>query len=262
MHYFDDLPHYLLAVPEEPTFQRMVRCLTEAKDGRMKFSQFVKLVPGCPKRVFLQPFFSFTSSGHGDCEIELRFPLFCAGIWSDVRECAIRHWQKREELTCKKKHRLVEVALARKHGSLCFSCNVNACSGMHYTCIAGCTFQVCSDCMVFPEDLRDVHRALKRKVPDPAASSAPERTLASEDDIAAAQGSVSSASSAAAVRPLVERPLVICLIRGHVLRVGERLSDNSSGDMEDLRTVLQSLQARFDSPAARATFHIRYLLDI
>ena len=95
MDHFDDLPHFLESPPTEAKFVSMVRTLLGQPQAKMNHAQFGRLFKGA-KKVFLMPFFDFTSG-----EIKLRYTDF-----EDAYQCARHHWEFRLDLTCKKGHPL------------------------------------------------------------------------------------------------------------------------------------------------------------
>ena len=211
--YFDDLPRSL-GRRREPVFSEMVRYLMERPNCDCPMSEFGRQFPGA-KQVFLKPF-NFITPSHGRCLISLRTK---DGTFPELVKARI---DNRVELTCKHGHRLIkdegiwsDSALTDK---VCFSCNVNELGQCFYSCGHECVFHICKSCMVFG----------KLHIEEPPAKR-----------LCASQEASSSASRPAAA---ASRPVLICLIRGHVLRSGGRLSENALGDWQDLHTVFRSIK--------------------
>ena len=60
--------------------------------------------------------------------------------------------------------------------------------------------------------------------------------------------------------PVASRPMIlICLIRGHVLRIGDRLCDNFDGDWQDLHEVFRSIKIETERIE---NYKLIFLLDV
>ena len=228
MDYFDELPLFL-EDPCEPIFVNMVRLLLQHPSGAMLHANFGRHFPGT-KKFMLLPFFDFKSGP--SATISLRFLPRDTGD-SDAEACALRHWELRRTMQCKAGHSLTKIEVLPYRPSLCFACNYTLCDVGSYRCAAAdaCVgFQICSACMLFSAN---DPRAPKKTMPSDPVPAVKKRKV-----VAAVHGSVGIALN---LLPGPRRPLLI-LLRGHVLRVGNRLSDNASGDLADLRSVLSSIQ--------------------
>ena len=156
-----------------------------------------------------------------------------------LSELVKAHIDNRVELTCKHGHRLIKGAGTWSDSDLntkvCFSCNVNELGQCFYSCQHECVFHVCKSCMVFG----------KRRIEEPSA-----KRLCLSQEVS----SLASRPAAAA-----SRPVVICLIRGHVLRSGDRLSENALGDWQDLHTVFMSIKTE---TSKIDNYKLIFLLDV
>mgnify|MGYP003335412857 CR=1 FL=1 len=229
--YFDDLP-VQLGARREPLLFTMVRYLKDSPTEWCNFSEFGRTFPGA-KQVLLKPFFDFSTPQHGLCLVSLRIKDGALSESALVKA----HIENRVELKCKHGHDLRKTAgvwgESRLSTVVCFSCD-DTLGSSYYTC-GQCPFFICPSCMVFSR---------------PAIQESPPKRSRESSE-----ASRSTMFSSAAV---CSRPVLICIIRGHVLRSGGRLSDNFSGDLDDLHTVFGSIKTETEKLQCVRVF----LLDV
>ena len=258
--YFDGLPWYKGRKLPEPVFAQMVRYILGQRNCECAMSKFGRNFPGA-EQVLLMLFFNVSTPSHGRCNISLRFTI--------GTHCGLvkAHIENRLELTCKHGRGLIK---DRTQGVwqkpsiskvTCFPCNVSVLGEDFYSCKNGCVLYICSACMVFkkadiepPPD--DNKRAIDPVAEQPAAKRISSMQAAAEADASSTQAASTQAASTqaasstqpavlTATSPASRRPVVIFMIknsRGHVLRSGDRLSENLQGDWADLRAGFKSIK--------------------
>ena len=247
--YFDDLP-LQLGRRREPVLSEMVRYLMGKPNSEDFFSQFVRTFHGA-REVLLKPFFNFRTPARGRCLISLRT---IDGALCDLVKA---HIDDRLELTCKHGHRLIKVGGSSSGGGLstvvCFSCNFNDLGQCYYSCAEGCVFHVCQSCMVFRKIHGDgISENAFRKVDDVGdpVEKSPAKRLCVSRAVSSLVACAADASSS---------PVLICIIRGHVLRRGDRLCQNAHGDWQDLHMVFGSIQTQTEKIHG---YELIFLLDV
>ena len=168
--------------------------------------------------------------------------------------------------------------------STCFACNDRDCSNGYYRCVQCSAFQVCADCMVHaaqpepappvvhaaqPEPAPPVEKKPRRaKIPRGnvgpflgAAAAASAASAASADGLAASAASADglAAPAASAASASLQRLLVV--LRGHICRQGNMLSNNFDGDIGTFEEVLAGLRQMLSTLEA-AEFRLHIAFDV
>jgi hypothetical protein len=253
--FYDDIP-CPLGARGEPVFKKMVRHLLNEPGCGQNLAQFCRTFAGA-RKVWMKPFFN-CSEHQDNCWISLRF------THGTLDELVKEHIEHREDLLCRNGHAL-EAGGSEAGGSkikevTCWCCNENKLRSSYYCCQAKCAFYVCTHCMVFSKersaDLKGGTSSGRVDMDEPPA------TILRPAALAGASSSNSAPNPDVTgnwQRPVPEKPVLIVLIRGHVLRVGDRLSDNFEGDVTALHTVFNSIQTKTDK---LEKYKLVFLLDI